>query len=237
MTASCHPGIGQWSSGKNIPFSKLTIQAQFSEKKSISFMGPKNDQLGFSQNFVLNNETNQNTFFSKNNKLNRNCSQKRLIRSEGVKETIGSVFGTDLRIAIVVARFNENVTRLLLSGALETLQRYGVDSENIEVIWVPGSFEIPVVAQALANSKTFNAVVCIGAVIRGATTHYDAVAGAAANGILQASMKSGVPCIFGILTTENPEQALDRAGGKAGNKGAEAAITAIEMANLMARIS
>eukprot|EP00271_Cylindrocystis_brebissonii_P018190 TRINITY_DN504_c0_g1_i12.p1 TRINITY_DN504_c0_g1~~TRINITY_DN504_c0_g1_i12.p1 ORF type:complete len:240 (-),score=18.87 TRINITY_DN504_c0_g1_i12:1116-1835(-) len=148
-------------------------------------------------------------------------------------ELIGSVFGHDLQFAVVVGRFNENVTRLLLAGALETFTRYGVPPGSVKVVWVPGSYEIPLVAQTLAKSKRFNAVLCIGAVIRGATTHYDAVAGAAASGVLTASLNSGVPIIFGVLTTENPEQALDRAGGKAGNKGSEAAITAIEMANLM----
>lgn len=146
---------------------------------------------------------------------------------------MGKLYGESCRFAVVVGRFNENVTRLLLAGALEAFARHGVREADVEVVWVPGSFEIPIVAQEMAKSKMFDAVLCIGVVIRGATTHYDAVAGAAASGVLSASLNTGVPIIFGVLTTENPEQALDRAGGKAGNKGAEAAVTAIEMATLM----
>ncbi|ONK77302.1 uncharacterized protein A4U43_C02F5140 [Asparagus officinalis] len=132
----------------------------------------------------------------------------------------------------VVARFNEVVTNLLLEGALETFRRYSVREEDITVVKVPGSFEIPVVAQKLGKSGNFHAIICIGAVIRGDTTHYDAVANSAASGVLSAAIESGIPCIFGVLTCENMEQALNRAGGKAGNKGAEAALTAIEMASL-----
>lgn len=133
----------------------------------------------------------------------------------------------------MVARFNELVTRLLLAGAQDAFIRHGVPEENVQVVWVPGSYEIPVVASAMARSGRFDAIVCIGAVVRGATTHYDAVAGGAASGILDVGKSTGVPTIFGVLTTENMEQALDRAGGKTGNKGAEAALTALEMANLM----
>eukprot|EP00898_Chlorokybus_atmophyticus_P007102 jgi/Chlat1/7393/Chrsp6S07426 len=154
------------------------------------------------------------------------------------QEHEGSISGKGRRFALVVARFNEIITKPLAQGAITALVRYGVDEDkDVEVYHVPGSFEIPVVAQRLAELGKFDAVICIGAVIRGATTHYDAVAGNAASGILNASLKTGVPVIFGVLTCDNMEQAIDRAGGKAGNKGAEAAITAIEMANLMADIS
>eukprot|EP00899_Mesostigma_viride_P007634 jgi/Mesvir1/16872/Mv15756-RA.1 len=150
-----------------------------------------------------------------------------------VNEIVGSIKADGLRFGIVVARFNDIVTRPLLNGCLATLIRYGAKEDDIEVAWVPGSFEIPVVAQGMASSGKFDAIICIGAVIRGSTTHYDAVAGAATNGILHAGTSTGVPCIFGVLTTENLEQAIDRAGGKLGNKGSEAALTAIEMVNLV----
>lgn len=147
---------------------------------------------------------------------------------------VGSVIANpEQRYAVVVARFNELVTRLLLAGALDAFARHQVPQDRIEVVWVPGAYELPVVASALARSNNFDAVVCIGTVVRGATTHYEAVAGGASNGILDVSRSTGVPTIFGVLTTENMEQALDRAGGKTGNKGAEAAVTAIEMANVM----
>lgn len=149
------------------------------------------------------------------------------------KPLMGSMTHTKgLRFAVVVGRFNEIVTNLLLEGALETFRRYSVKEEDIVVVKVPGSFEIPVVAQKLGRSGEFHAVLCIGAVIRGDTTHYDAVANSAASGVLSAGLSSGVPCIFGVLTCDNMDQAMNRAGGKAGNKGAEAALTAIEMASL-----
>ncbi|KAG0596536.1 hypothetical protein M758_UG263600 [Ceratodon purpureus] len=160
-------------------------------------------------------------------------SIQRLQVSAAVKEVSGSLMkGEGLRFGVVVGRFNEIITRPLLAGALDAFHRYQVREEDIDVIWVPGSFEIPVVAQQLALSEKYHAILCIGAVVRGSTTHYDAVANSAASGIMSASLKSNVPCIFGVLTTENMEQAIDRAGGKAGNKGAEAAITALEMASL-----
>ncbi|ONM12865.1 6,7-dimethyl-8-ribityllumazine synthase [Zea mays] len=137
-----------------------------------------------------------------------------------------------LRRSDVVARFNEVVTNLLLQGALETFERYSVKEENITVVSVPGSFEVPITAQKLGKSGKFDAILCIGAVIRGDTTHYDAVANSAASGVLNAGLSAGVPCVFGVLTCEDMDQALNRAGGKAGNKGAEAALTAIEMASL-----
>lgn len=151
----------------------------------------------------------------------------------GTKHLMGSLTKTEgMRFAVVVSRFNEVVTNLLLEGALETFRRYSVTEENITVVKVPGSFEIPVAAQQLGRSGDFHAVLCIGAVIRGDTTHYDAVANSAASGVLSAGLNSGVPCIFGVLTCDDMDQAINRAGGKSGNKGAEAALTAIEMASL-----
>lgn len=147
----------------------------------------------------------------------------------------GSLVGTDLKIAIVVARFNSFITSELLSGAEDTLKRHGVAEENITVAWVPGAFELPLVAEKLA-SKDFDAVITLGTVIRGATTHYDYVCNEAAKGVSNASLKSGKPVIFGVLTTETIEQAIERAGTKAGNKGCDAALAAIEMANLMTSI-
>ncbi|KAH0889974.1 hypothetical protein HID58_052403 [Brassica napus] len=147
--------------------------------------------------------------------------------TDAVRHVTGSLMrGEGLRFAIVVARFNEVVTKLLLEGAIETFKKYSVREEDIQVVWVPGSFEIGVVAQRLGKSGNFNAVLCIGAVIRGDTTHYDAVANSAASGVLSAGINSGVPCIFGVLTCEDMDQALNRSGGKAGNKGAETALTA-----------
>jgi len=140
------------------------------------------------------------------------------------------------KFAIVVSRFNEFVTSKLLSGAVDALTRHGVDEANVDVVWSPGSFEIPVLAQALAKSKRYAAVICLGAVIRGGTEHYHYIASEAAKGVAQASLATGVPCIFGILTCETIEQAVERAGAKAGNKGADAAATAIEMANLLSQL-
>lgn len=137
------------------------------------------------------------------------------------------------RFAIVVARFNQMVTEPLLNGCRDQFSRLGVSPDRIDVAWVPGSFEIPLVARKMAETRQYAAVVCIGCVIRGETSHYDHVAGQAASGVMQASMLTGVPVIFGILTTENVEQALNRAGLKSGNKGAEAAEAAVEMVNLL----
>jgi 6,7-dimethyl-8-ribityllumazine synthase len=141
------------------------------------------------------------------------------------------------RFAVVVARFNETVTRALLAGCIDSFARHGVAEDRVDVAWVPGSFEIPVVARTMAESGGYAAVVCLGCVIRGETSHYDHVAGQAAAGVMQAGVATGVPVIFGILTTETVEQALNRSGLKGGNKGAEAALTAIEMVNLMAQVS
>ncbi|MEC0553296.1 6,7-dimethyl-8-ribityllumazine synthase [Bacillus haynesii] len=144
----------------------------------------------------------------------------------------GHVIGTDLKIGIVVARFNDFITSKLLSGAEDTLLRHGVKADDIDVAWVPGAFEIPLIAKKMAKTKKYDAVITLGTVIRGATSHYDYVCNEAAKGIAASSMSTGVPVIFGVLTTDTIEQAVERAGTKAGNKGAEAAAAAIEMANL-----
>ncbi|TYH78345.1 hypothetical protein ES332_D04G220200v1 [Gossypium tomentosum] len=155
------------------------------------------------------------------------------MQTAAVRHLVGSVTKTQgLRFAVVVARFNEIVTRQLLEGALDTFRKYSVNEEDIDVVWVPGSFEIGIVAERLSKSRNYHAILCIGAVIRGDTTHYDAVANSVASGVLSAGLNSGVPCIFGVLTCEDMDQALNRAGGKSGNKGAECALTAIEMASL-----
>lgn len=148
----------------------------------------------------------------------------------------GVLDGRDLRIAIVVTRWNELITERLLSGANDGLTRHGVAEANIDVAWVPGAYELPIVAKRLAASKTYDAVICLGTIIRGATAHFDIVAGQAANGITRAALDTDVPVIFGVLTTDSIEQALERAGTKAGNKGFEAACVAIEMARLLAAL-
>ncbi|MFD2760185.1 6,7-dimethyl-8-ribityllumazine synthase [Lentibacillus juripiscarius] len=148
------------------------------------------------------------------------------------KTVEGSLVGTDLKIGIVVARFNEFITGKLLDGALGTLKQHGVNETNADVVWVPGAFEIPVIARKMAVSADYDAVITLGAVIRGATPHFDYVCSEAAKGVSSVSMESGKPVIFGILTTETIEQAIERAGTKAGNKGAEAAVAAIETANV-----
>ena len=153
------------------------------------------------------------------------------------KELSGDLNGQGLRVAVVVARFNELVTRPLLNAAIGTLTRYGVVDDDINVVWVPGAFELPVVAKSLAKTSRFDTIVCLGAVIRGETGHYDMVAGNAARGISQVGVDTGVPTIFGVLTTENMDQALNRAGGKAGNMGANAAAAAIETARLVQAIN
>ncbi len=144
----------------------------------------------------------------------------------------GNISGKNLKFAIVVARFNEFITSKLLSGALDALKRHEAAEENISVVWVPGAFEIPLVAKKMAEKKIFDAIICLGAVIRGATTHYDYVCNEVSKGIAQVGLQSGVPTIFGIVTTENIQQAIERAGTKSGNKGFDAAISAMEMANL-----
>ena len=153
------------------------------------------------------------------------------------KEIKGDMNGQGLNVGIVVARFNEIITRKLLDSAVETLIRYGVRDEDITVSWVPGTFELPVVAKSLAKTGHYHAVICLGAVIRGETSHYDMVAGQAAGGINSVALDTGVPTIFGVLTTENMEQALNRAGGKAGNMGANTAVAAIETARLIEAVN
>jgi 6,7-dimethyl-8-ribityllumazine synthase len=138
--------------------------------------------------------------------------------------------------AIVVSRFNSFVSERLLAGAKEAFREHGVPEDAVDVAWVPGSFEIPLVAQRLAESGTYDAVVCLGAVIRGETDHYRHIAREAAAGVAAAARQTGIPVLFGILTTDTPQQALDRAGGKVGNKGFDAAVAAIEMANLAERL-
>ena len=140
--------------------------------------------------------------------------------------------GTELKVGIIVGRFNEFINDKLLSGALDGLKRHGVSEENIDIAWVPGAFEVPFIAKKMAESKKYDAVIGLGTVIRGATTHYDYVCNEAAKGIAKISLETGIPVIFGIVTTENIEQAIERAGTKAGNKGYDSAISAIEMANL-----
>ncbi|MAZ59634.1 MAG: 6,7-dimethyl-8-ribityllumazine synthase [Chloroflexi bacterium] len=144
--------------------------------------------------------------------------------------------GNGLKIAIVSARFNEVVTRQLMLGAVETLDRYGVEDEDISIAWVPGSFELPVVAKALAESGKYDAIICLGAVIRGETDHYNMVANQSASGIASVGRETGVPTIFGVLTTENMDQAINRSGGKSGNLGSNSAIAAVETALLIKSI-
>ena len=144
--------------------------------------------------------------------------------------------GRGLRVAVVSARFNEVITRQLTTGAVETLERYGVKGEDISVAWVPGAFELPVVAKAFSESGQYDAVICLGAVIRGETDHYNMVANQAASGIGAVGRETGVPTIFGVLTTDNMEQALNRSGGKSGNLGSNAAVAAIETAQLIRSI-
>jgi len=144
----------------------------------------------------------------------------------------GMLNGTGMKFALVVGRFNELITGRLYEGALDCLRRHDVADGDVDVAWVPGAFEIPLVAKRLAESKKYDAVICLGAVIRGGTPHFDYVAGEAAKGIAKVTLDSGVPVIFGVLTTDTIEQAVERAGSKAGNKGWAAAASAIEMASL-----
>ncbi len=145
----------------------------------------------------------------------------------------GKLVSKDIKVGIVVARFNEFITSKLLSGALDGLKRHDVQEENIDVAWVPGAFEIPLIASKMAKSKKYDAVICLGAVIRGSTSHYDYVCNEVSKGIAQIALANDIPVLFGVLTTENIEQAIERAGTKAGNKGFDSAVSAIEMVNLM----
>ncbi|HEY5503392.1 MAG TPA: 6,7-dimethyl-8-ribityllumazine synthase [Candidatus Anoxymicrobiaceae bacterium] len=146
----------------------------------------------------------------------------------------GQLVARDFKFAIVVSRFNEFISKSLLSGAMDSLTRHEASADNIDVAWVPGSFEIPLVASRLAASGKYDAVICLGAVIRGNTPHFDYVAAEVSKGIARVGLDTGVPVAFGIITADTLEQAVDRAGAKAGNKGWQAALTAIEMANLLA---
>jgi len=145
----------------------------------------------------------------------------------------GNLLADGLKFGVVVSRFNDFITTALLDGALDALTRHGAAEDNIEVAWVPGTFEIPVVAQKMASSGRYDAVICIGSLIRGSTPHFEYLAAEVAKGIAQVGLSTGVPTVFGVITTDNIEQAIERAGTKAGNKGADAAVTAIEMANLL----
>ena len=140
---------------------------------------------------------------------------------------------TEEKFCIIISRFNEFIGSKLLSGAIDELKRHGVDENNIDVIWCPGAFEIPLVAKKCASSGNYNAIITLGAVIKGSTSHYDYVCAEVSKGVASVSLETGVPVIFGVLTTDNIEQAIERAGTKAGNKGSDAAKAAIEMANLM----
>ena len=147
------------------------------------------------------------------------------------------LIGTQLKIGVVVGRFNEFITSKLLDGALDGLKRHGVAEENIDIAWVPGAFEVPLIAKKMAEANKYDAIIGLGTVIRGSTTHYDYVCNEAAKGIASVSLSTGVPIIFGIVTTETIEQAIERAGTKVGNKGYDSAVSAIEMANLSRLIS
>lgn len=148
----------------------------------------------------------------------------------------GNVVGTGMKIGMVASRFNEFIVSKLVGGAEDALVRHGVDTDDIELAWVPGAFEIPVIAQKMAESRKYDAVICLGAVIKGSTSHYDYVCAEVSKGIAQVSLASGIPVLFGVLTTDNIEQAIERAGTKAGNKGYDAACAAIEMVNLRKNI-
>jgi 6,7-dimethyl-8-ribityllumazine synthase len=148
----------------------------------------------------------------------------------------GRIIATGLHFAVVVSRFNTFITERLLAGTLDALERHGADMDSVEVVWVPGTFEIPIVAQRLAGSGRFQAVICLGCLIRGGTPHFDYLAAEVTKGVAQTGLSTGIPTIFGVLTTETIEQAVERAGTKAGNKGFDAATAAIEMADVMRQI-
>lgn len=148
----------------------------------------------------------------------------------------GKLVSKDIKIGIVAARFNEFITSKLLGGAVDALKRHDVEEDNIEVAWVPGAFEIPLIASKMAKSNKYDAIICLGAVIRGNTTHYDYVCSEVSKGIAHVSLNADIPVMFGVITTENIEQAIERAGTKAGNKGFDCAVGAIEMVNLIREI-
>jgi len=148
----------------------------------------------------------------------------------------GVLLGKGLKFGLVVSRFNEFITKKLLEGAQDALLRHGVSQEDIEIAWVPGSFEIPLIAKKLAQTKQYDAVICLGAVVRGGTPHFEYIAAEVSKGIAKVSLETGLPVIYGVITADTLEQAIDRAGTKMGNKGFDAAVTAIEMANLLKSI-
>ena len=148
----------------------------------------------------------------------------------------GKLVATGGKFAIVGSRFNEFIVSKLISGAEDALVRHGVNADDITLVWVPGAFEIPLAAQKLAQSGEYDAVICLGAVIRGSTSHYDLVCNEVAKGVAQVNLQTGVPVTFGVVTTENIEQAIERAGTKAGNKGADVAVAALELANLLPQL-
>ena len=149
----------------------------------------------------------------------------------------GTLLGQGLKFGIVIGRFNEFITSRLLGGALDALNRHGVADGDIDVAWVPGAFEIPLVARKMADTTNYDAVICLGAVIRGGTPHFDYVAGEVTKGVAKVGLDSGIPVIFGVITADTIEQAIERAGTKAGNKGWDAAVSALEMANLMKNLN
>ncbi len=148
----------------------------------------------------------------------------------------GKYLGNDIKIGIVASRFNEFITSKLIGGAEDCLTRHDVPTENIDLAWVPGAFEIPVIAQKMAQSGKYDGIICLGAVIRGATSHYDYVCAEVSKGIATVSLQTGVPVMFGVVTTDNIEQAIERAGTKAGNKGYDCAMSVLEMVNLMKKL-
>lgn len=153
-----------------------------------------------------------------------------------VKTIEGQLIAKGKRFGIVASRFNDFITKQLIEGCIDTFVRHGVEKDKIELVLVPGGFEIPLVAQKLANTKNFDAIVCLGTVIRGSTPHFDYIASEVAKGIAQASLQSGIPVIFGVITADTIEQAIERAGTKEGNKGKDAALSAIEMVNVISQI-
>ena len=153
-----------------------------------------------------------------------------------MKTIEGQLSAQGLRVGIVVARFNEFINSKLLAGALDALKRHGADEDAVDVAWVPGAFEIPMIAQKMAESKKYDAIICLGTVIRGSTSHYDYVCAVVSKGVAHVGLASGVPTMFGVLTTDTIEQAIERSGTKAGNKGFDAAMAAMEMANLIKAI-
>ena len=155
---------------------------------------------------------------------------------DAIKTTQGDLLARDLKFVIVAARFNDFIVESLVRGAVDTLKRHGATEKNIELVRVPGAFELPLAAQRLAHSKRYQGIIALGAVIKGATPHFDYVCGECASGLSRVSQQTGVPVAFGVLTTDTIEQAIERAGTKAGNKGADAALVALEMANLLPQL-